>query len=504
MNQSAISYNVNGVGTPRPDVLETHIAAINPRWLLIMDNPGMAQSYRRKLPNTNVVARNWGLVEGGDENTYAKLSPAAWLEKRLPEATDGIYLYTGNEAGIAPEWHIELMRLIISRKLTHARLVICNTAVGTPKVIDDWKLPVMKEFFQLLDAHRDQFVLGLHEYFSGIAPSGFVGGYPDGSWKDGSTNLHPNYEHRANWPEDASNIGMLWHCGRFTVVNAAAKSFGVMPPRILVTEHGADDLSDVSPWAKKFPLTDGYLNHRGWKSLGGMWARLLPGRTMQQAFFENVRYIKNAVYAHFPNVEGQLIFTWSNKSDWNQFDVSKADEFMGLLEDEVGNAAPPVIVPPALPAFPTDFDARAKSYMAHGTQGSTPVRAKPSRNSTLLALIAPSPGVFQMIDAADLLPGERVTETVGNVLGVWLPVMIGTAIRGWAFNGFLNVQPVVKVEPEPETEPETVTWTVAITATYSGTISEREASKQAWAGLADFIRDVHPVGNTPEVTVSES
>lgn len=283
MVQSAISYNVNGVGTPRPDVLETHIAAINPRWLLIMDNIGMARDYRQKFPNTNVVARNWGLTQG-DENTYAKLSPAAWLDKRLPEATDGIYLYTGNEASIAPEWHIELMKLIISRKLTNARLVMCNTAVGTPRVIDDWKLPVMREFFQLMHDHRDQFVLGLHEYFSGIAPSGFVGGYPDGSWSDGRTNLHPNYENRSNWPEDASDIGMLWHCGRFKVVNEAAKSFGVMPPRILITEHGADDLSDVSPWAKKFPLTDGYENHRGWKSLGGMWARLLPGRTMQQAF----------------------------------------------------------------------------------------------------------------------------------------------------------------------------------------------------------------------------
>jgi len=105
MIQSTISYNTNGVDTPRPDVLEKHIAAINPRWLLIMDNIGMARDYRQKFPNTNVVARNWGLTQG-DENTYAKLSPAAWLDKRLPEATDGIYLYTGNEASIAPEWHI--------------------------------------------------------------------------------------------------------------------------------------------------------------------------------------------------------------------------------------------------------------------------------------------------------------------------------------------------------------------------------------------------------------
>ncbi len=79
--------------------------------------------------------------------------------------------------------------------------------------------------------------------------------------------------------------------------------------------------------------------------------------------------------------------------------------------------------------------------------------------------------------------------------------MVGTTIKGWCFNGWLDVQPV-KVVPDPQPD-DTVTWTVNIKATYTGKATEREASKQAWAALADFIRQVHPANVVPDVTVSE-
>ena len=481
MTQSTISYNVNGVGTPHPDVLEKHISKIQPRWLLVMDNIGMAQDYRRKFPNTNIVARNWGLT-GGDENTYSKLSPAEWLDARLSEASDGIYLYTGNEAGIAVKWHIELMKLIIERNLKQVKLVICNCAVGTPADVTEWTQNVMREFFQLLDEHRDQFVLGLHEYFCGIAPSGFVGGYPDGTWKDGRTNLHPNYEDRSLWPPDATLLGMLWHCGRFKVVNDAARSFGYQPPRILITEHGADDLSDVAAWAKQFPLPDGYSNHRAWKTLGPMWAKLLPGRSPQQAFFENVNYLKTAVYSHFPNIEGQLVFTWTSKAEWNQFDMSEAAEFMSLLETSVSNEQPA----PLLPAFPSDFDTRAKSYMLRASgNGSTIVRVRPYRQSTSIALIPTTPSIIKLIDAADLRPDERVQETLDGQSGVWLPVMIGST-KGWAFNAYLDVQPVIVAPPPPVELPELVKWQVVISC--EGTPQQRLANRQMWSAIDTFLK----------------
>jgi len=345
--QSRISWNINGAGLPHPDVLEKHLIALQPRWALVMDNTGLAVDYAHKLPRTNVIARNWMLTQG-DENVYSKLSPSAWLSARAGEATDGLWLYTANEAGINVKWDIELMKLVISRGLKNVKLVLGNPSVGTPS-IESWSEPDRREWFQLLDAHRDQFVLGLHSYMAGIGPSGFIGGYPDGSWSDGRTGLHPNYENRANWPVDASYIGALWHCGRFMAVNVAARGFGYMPPRIVITEHGLDDLGDLKPWLSKFAPSNGALNIGGWKTCTHLWERLLPGRTNEQAYFENVSYLDGAVYQHFPNVEGQLLFTWSSSPRWAQFDGSEATVFQGLLETYAGVVqVPPIIIPPVI------------------------------------------------------------------------------------------------------------------------------------------------------------
>lgn len=478
MTQSTISYNINGADCPHADVLEKHLQAINPRWALIMDNAAMAQDYARAMPGTNFIIRNWALTKG-DENAYS-LTPAAWLEARLPEVglLGNVYLYTGNEAGIAAKWHIDLMKLIVQRNLKLVKLVICNVAVGTPSDVSEWKRAEMREFFQLLDEHRDQFVLGLHEYFAGIAPSGFVGGFPDGSWTDGRTNLHPNYEDRRNWPDDASTIGMLWHCGRFKVVNDAARSFGFQPPRIVITEHGADALSDIALWLKKFPVSDGYSQHRAWKSLGALWARLLPGRSAQQAFFDNVQYLKKAVYDRFPNVEGQLLYTWSGNFQWLEFDMSEADEFHKLLEKSVEAVTPAPV--PSLPAFPADFDSRAKSYMVRATDGATTVRAKPSQNADMLTTISPLPGILKLIDAADLRPDERVQQTIGDRLGVWLPVVVGT-VKGWSFNAYLDVQPVI-LNPQPEV----LKWQVVID--YQGTAEQKAVCATMWTAFNTFLQ----------------
>lgn len=351
MPQSRISYNVNGANVPNLDILTGHLDKLQPRWLLIMDNIQLGWDLADRYKNTNVILRNWSLT-GGDENVYSRLSPEQWLAARQNEAQHGVWLYTANEAGVNPAWDVALMNLVVSRGLKQIKLVLANPSVGTPADISFWTQPVMKEWFRLLHEHRDQFVLGLHEYFAGIAPSGFVGGYPDGSWKDGRTNLHANYENRANWPANASLNGMNWHCGRLQVVNAAAKDFGYMAPRIVITEHGADDLSDMKAWTSKFPPS----YTRGWKTLQFLWERLLPGRTIQQAYGENITYLDKALYAYFPNVEGQLLYAWTaNRGEWGDFDLSEATEFHTYIEKYVGivEVPPP---PPSPPPPPPPVD----------------------------------------------------------------------------------------------------------------------------------------------------
>lgn len=349
MAQSRISYNINGVDLPNQSGLNSHLTKLQPRWSLVMDNVQMGWDMADGFPKTNVILRNWGLT-GGDENVYSRLSPDAWLNARIGEAKHGVWLSTANEAGINPEWDIELMHRIVKDNL-NVKLVIGNPSVGTPQT-DFWYNSEMKEWFRLLYDNRDKYVLGLHEYFAGITPSGFIGGYPDGSWSDGRTNLHPNYEDRRNWPENATNIGMTWHVGRLQVVNAAARSFGYQPPRIVITEHGTDDLGDMKAWLNKFPA-NGRQNIRGWKSAKNLWERLLPGRTEEEAYFENIKYADQAVYRRYPNVEGQLLFTWSSKHEWNDFDMSEATTFHRLLEDYAGATVvvpppPPVVIPPTV------------------------------------------------------------------------------------------------------------------------------------------------------------
>lgn len=349
MPQSRISYNVNGANVPNLEVLTKHLVKLQPRWLLIMDNVELAWALADKLKNTQVIHRNWALTQG-DENVYGRLSPEEWLAARQDEAQHGIWLYTANEAGVNPAWDIALMNLIVSRGFKNVKLVLANPSVGTPD-ISFWSRPEMKEWFRLLHEHRDQFVLGLHEYFAGIAPSGFVGGYPDGSWSDGRTNLHPNYEDRKNWPTDATTIGMTWHTGRLQVVNQAAKNFGYMAPRIVITEHGADDLADMHGWLMKFPPSYTRGNIRGWKTLQFLWERLLPGRSIQLAYLENIIYLDKALYSRYPNVEGQLLYTWtSNRGQWGDFDLSETTEFLVGLEQYAGYVAPPPIEnPPPTP-----------------------------------------------------------------------------------------------------------------------------------------------------------
>lgn len=349
MVQSRIGYNINGVNLPNQSGLNTHLMKLQPKWNLVMDNVQMGWDMADGFPKTNMILRNWGLT-GGDENVYSRLSPDAWLNARIGEAKHNVWLYTANEAGINQQWDIELMQRIVRDNLKNVKLVLGNPSVGTPQP-DYWYQSNMKEWFRLLYEHSDQFVLGLHEYFAGIAPSGFVGGYPDGTWSDGRTNLHPNYEDRNNWPTDATTIGMTWHVGRLQVVNAAARSFGYQPPRIVITEHGTDDLGDMKAWLNRFPA-NGRSNIRGWKSVKNLWERLLPGRSEEAAYFENIKYADQAVYRHYPNVEGQLLFTWSSKPDWNDFDLSEATTFHRLLEDYAGATVvtvpnpPPVVTPP--------------------------------------------------------------------------------------------------------------------------------------------------------------
>jgi hypothetical protein len=232
-------------------------------------------------------------------------------------------LHTSCEPGWGPEvidWHIKLMELAAPRGI---KLVIGNWSVGTPQP-EQWSMA--RPMLELLDQHRDLFVLGLHEYAAGVITSGLVGGAPDDP-------RHPNFVPVENWPHDVSPLTMF-HCGRFQFLVKYCQSIGLRPPRIMLTEHGFDDVSDIKPWLNGLRVRGPYMNVRGWKSLQDQWSDWYGGRgwSAQRAMFEQLAWADRTIYRSTP-VEAQCIFCWGHtSSEWEQFDVADAKEFHSLLE----------------------------------------------------------------------------------------------------------------------------------------------------------------------------
>lgn len=335
MTASRITYNVHAQQLLNHDVFMQHIQRLQPAALFVMDALGLAREVKAALPNTMVIHRNWG-VTGGDDNVFAKVSPQQWLDLRSAEAQGGIALHTSCEPGWGQDvidWHVKLMELAAPRGIP---LVIGNWAVGTPQP-DQW--PMARRMLELLDQHRDLFVLGLHEYAAGVITSGLVGGAPDDS-------RHPNFVPVENWPNDVSKL-TLFHCGRFHFLVNYCQSIGLKPPRIILTEHGFDDVSDIKPWLNGLRVRNPYLNIRGWKSLQDQWSDWYGGRgwSAQRAMFEQLAWADRTIYQHSP-VEAQCIFCWGHTSnEWEQFDIAEASEFHSLLEAYAQQQPAPSIQP---------------------------------------------------------------------------------------------------------------------------------------------------------------
>ncbi|MBL8165686.1 MAG: hypothetical protein JNJ61_27125 [Anaerolineae bacterium] len=349
MKQSRIGYNVHGQNIPNTALLDQHIRALNPKAMLFMDALGEAQRYKTMFPDMIVIYREHG--EHGDETVHLRETPEQWLNRRAPMATGGIYQYTTNEPGFDERcinWHIELMELAARRNVP---LVIGNWAVGNPGP-DDW--PKARRMLELLDQHRELFVLGLHEYAGGVITSGLHGGYPDragvapGDTSKPGLNLIP----RENWPDSVRDV-ILWHCGRFNFMVGFCRKAGIRPPRVIITEHGMDDLSDIKPWLQTLKTDQRYHNARGWKSIAPQWAEWWaewwPGWSPESAYFEQLRWANRVIYQNSV-VEAQLIFSWGHSSPmWEQFDVAQATELQRLLEVyALQNETGPVVIKPEL------------------------------------------------------------------------------------------------------------------------------------------------------------
>lgn len=345
-----IGYNVHAT-SPNFDKnkLYAHLQITRPPWLLVMDGLQVARDIKTLLPQCNVIHRAYP-----DEDIWHKLSPSDWVAQKHREIGDAdVWCYTVNEQALPDalcDWFTQVIELAA---LVNLKVVVGNCSVGTPDPTQ-WRTPAALKLLRALDKHRATAALGLHEYWLLTPTSGVIGGYPDNAGvapNSGQTgrNLVPSQ----NWPSAAEMKTLTcFHCGRFKFMVAACTDNGIRPPRVVLTEHGPDDVSDLKLWADQQPKTPPYNGLRGWKSLTNVWAKFYPQWTPQQTYFNQLMYA-DGVFYQGTCVEGQLIFSWGHSSmDWLQFDVMDAIDLQTFLQNvaNLPNQPPPVIVPPVPPA----------------------------------------------------------------------------------------------------------------------------------------------------------
>jgi hypothetical protein len=395
---SRISYNVHAqaLGGGRERFLQ-HIQKVQPRAILILDDIDLCKVVKGLLPNTIVIHRQWP-----DDDIHLRMSPADWIKMKQRDIGGAdLWAYTSNEPGFNQQlidWHVQVMKLAPAAGL---KLVVGNFAVGTPGA-DSWS--AARPLLELLDRNRSTMILGLHEYACGVITSGFIGGYPQF--------IQPN-----TWPGDVTST-TLWHLGRYKFLVSYCRSIGINPPRIILTEHGFDDVSDIKPWAERLLQTGPYHNIRGWKSIVNQWNDWYNplGWSAERAYFEQLSYADRVIYQNSP-VEAQCIFSWGHSSgDWDQFDVADALEFQRMLEAYAAQQGPAASVAPT-PAASAQAATAApvpSSLVAHPTLDGVRIREVAATGKPI--------GQANIADALDVLDAADVARAKIGVAGEWVHV----------------------------------------------------------------------------------
>lgn len=342
-------YGLNCLGQVKSEreYLDYHAKA-EPPFTLLLEAAGLARQVKTASPSTNVILRS-----GFPDGTWVNQSPGKLLNYwRSQIGIDDFYCYCDNEQGLALDWHIELIKNNAS-SAHPLKLVILNTSVGTPQP-DEWKQPKALELLRLCDHYRAWCVVGLHEYWNITPTSGMIGGYPDraGAQPDmtkqageGGRNLVPV----THWPgKPEVDTLTKWHVGRFNFMVEACKANGIKPPRVLITECGQDDVSDIKTWVVK-QFGEGV---RGFKTAIPAWRRIYPQWTEDEAYANMFGYAAYNIYAG-TCVEGALPYCYGSNGDtlWDQFDIQGRSGLLSLLANiEVGkkNADKPVEIPPVV------------------------------------------------------------------------------------------------------------------------------------------------------------
>lgn len=384
MAQSRIGYNINGAAVADSGKLKIHLAKVSPTALLVMDGLALAQEMAVICPRAIVIHRDYGAfgkdddLTGNPDKPEYRVSPQQWIDHQLKQGAPEIWRYAGNEMGYSAkviQWYIELIKY--NAKQAHPlKLVIGNWSAGTPggnNIVEAWG--VAKELLYLCDQYREWVIISLHEYACAVITSGLYGGSPENAGvevgKPGGKNLIPP----ELWPMSIDGI-TTFHIGRFRFLLDYCRLHNIKTPRLLISEFGMDHLNDIKDWPDKLQNTQPYTKIRGWKTLVRQWAAWWYKWNAELAYFNQLRWADRVIYQNTP-VEGELIFTWSENTDWTDFNIAHAETFQGLLENAILSTQdlpkvtttepppPPVVVPAEPPVVqPPDAITRPALMLA--------------------------------------------------------------------------------------------------------------------------------------------
>jgi hypothetical protein len=410
-----------------------------PAWGVVIDGVGLAREIKDASPESNIIVRRY--PEGGD-GAYIRMQPEVYLHLMRYYIGDAdVWCYTDNEVGLALDWHIALLEA--NAKLTSPlKLCILNISVGTPPDPSEWLSEKAQRLLKLASEYSQWCVIGLHEYFAGVVTSGLIGGYPDNAGVQPGEHGGENFVH--TWPKiERVKTLTKFHLGRFEFLSKACRDFE--PPRIVLTEHGADNVSDIKTWLDTLEKMPPYNEARGFRSLENQWRTWWPQWTLDQAYYEQLNWAYRAFYQNTP-VEGACLFLCGGEqSEWRQFNVEQHEELLSLCErNQVGNVPATIPITTLLPAFPVDFDQRSEEVVLSAAGSTVNIRSKPTVASALIGRVGREGQSGWIIRQPR--PNERITENINEVEGTWLPVEVGN-VQGWVFGGHLKVQVIQPTSP---------------------------------------------------------
>lgn len=139
---------------------------------------------------------------------------------------------------------------------------------------------------------------------------------------------------------------------------------------------------------------------------------------------------------------------------------------------------PPIPPTPSLPAFPSDFDARAVRAMA--VAGSPiNVRKQPSLTAPILDTLRQNT-IAHYIPGDKLRPDEKVYSTVGSINALWIPIALNQADngRGWVWAGAVSWKAIPPFE------------TTALILLYNNVLKASTRTRQMSLELATISDDL--------------